>query len=420
MSQSGAGAIVIQGARVFDGEAFLEGTPDVVIEGGVITAVGAGAASRLHTGSGTVADGVEVVDATGHTLTPGFIDAHVHLMVQNIGGLDTILKPFSLPFYESVGYMERTLRAGITTARDAGGADLGLKTAQATGLVAGPRLRISVNIIGQTGGHGDHMLPSGLEMPLFGPHPGIPSGVADGPDEVRKATRMMFRAGADQIKICTTGGVLSPTDDPRHSQMTLDEIRAVVAEAEAQESYVLAHAQGAAGIRNAILGGVRSIEHGIYLDDETIQLMLDHDVALVPTLVAPLSVLRTSESGRTMNERVLAKAVAVVEIHKAAISRAVSAGVRVVFGTDTGVGTHGENLAEFALLAECGMSLEGVLTAATSASAQLVAPDLKLGRVAQEHVADLVLLDRELTSTADLTDIDQAVTAVFQDGARVL
>lgn len=420
MGQPGAGPIVIQGARVFDGEAFLEGSADVVVEDGVITAVGVGAASRLHTGSGDIPDGVEVIDASGQTLTPGFIDAHVHVMVQNVGGLDAILKPFSLPFYESVGYMERTLRVGITTARDAGGADLGLKTAQATGLVAGPRLRISVNLIGQTGGHGDHMLPSGLQMPLFGPHPGVPHGVADGPDEMRKVTRMMFRAGADQIKICTTGGVLSPTDDPRHSQMTLEEIRAVVEEAEAQESYVLAHAQGVSGIRNAIRGGVRSIEHGIYLDDETIQLMLDHDVALVPTLVAPLSVLKTSESGRTMNERVLAKAIAVVEIHKAAITQAVAAGVRVVFGTDTGVGTHGENLAEFALLAECGMSLEGVLTAATSGSAQLVAPDLRIGRVAEGHVADLVLLDRELTSTAHLTDIDQAVTAVFQDGGRVL
>lgn len=421
MVQSGTGAILFRGARVFDGERFLAGTPDVVVEEGVITAVGTEAARALQTGADGLdgADGAEVVDAAGRTLTPGFVDAHVHLMAENIGGLDVILKPFSLPFYESVGHMERTLAVGITTVRDAGGADLGLKVAQATGLVAGPRLRISVNIIGQTGGHSDHVLPSGTDLPLFPTHPGCPSGVGDGPDEMRRLTRLMFRAGADQIKICTTGGVLSPADDPRHSQLTVEEIRAVVEEAQAQESYVLAHAQGTSGIRNAILGGVRSIEHGIYLDDETLQLMLDHDVFLVPTLVAPASVLRTAESGRTMNERVLAKAHAVVEIHRAAIERAVTAGVRVAFGTDTGVGRHGENLAELALLAACGMSLEAVLAAATSVSAELVAPDLRIGRVAEGYLADLVLLDRSLTTTADLAGIDRSVSAVFQSGVRV-
>lgn len=269
-----------------------------MVEDGLITAVGQDAATRVTGTDGSPASGVEVVDAPGHTLTPGFVDAHVHLMVENLGGLDVMVKPFPLPFYESVGFMERTLAVGITTVRDAGGADLGLKTAQANGLIAGPRLRISVNLVGQTGGHGDHLLPSGIEMPLFPHHSGCPSGVADGPEEVRKTTRKMFRAGADQIKICTTGGVLSPADDPRHSQMTLDEIRAVVEEAQAHESYVFAHAQGTSGIRNAVLGGVRSIEHGIFLDDATIQLLLDHDVTLVPTLVAPVSVLRTAESGR--------------------------------------------------------------------------------------------------------------------------
>lgn len=416
---AGAGATVIRGARVFDGRRFLEGTPDVVIEAGEITAVGAGAGANIA-GVGHAPGGqAEEIDGAGRTLTPGFIDAHVHMLAENIGDLAAILVPFSMQFYQSVGFMRRTLDIGITTVRDAGGADLGLKTAQATGVVAGPRLRICVNLIGQTGGHSDHLLPSGVEMPLLAPHPGRPAGVGDGPDEMRRLTRQMFRAGADQIKICTTGGVLSPADDPRHSQLTVDEIRAVVQEAEAHESYVLAHAQGTAGIRNAIVGGVRSIEHGIYLDDETIQLMLDRGVFLVPTLVAPIAVLRTAESARGMNERVVAKAGAVIEAHRAAVSRAIEAGVKVAFGTDTGVGPHGTNLEELTLMAECGMSVDGVLASATSVSADLVAPDARIGRVAAGHRADLVLLDRLLDSTTDLAGLDQAVVAVFQAGARV-
>lgn len=411
--------LVITGARVFDGTGFLEGSPDVVVEDGVITAVGHGAADRVRAADGSVPPGIETVDATGQTLLPGLVDAHVHLLAENVGAIEHVLTPFSMQFYDSVRHMERTLACGITTARDAGGADLGLKVAQATGVIAGPRVRISVNLIGQTGGHADHWVPSGVEIPFLAAHPGRPSGVGDGPDEVRRRTRLMFRAGADQIKICTTGGVLSPTDDPRHSQMTLEEIRAVVEEAEAQESYVLAHAQGVGGIRNAVLGGVRSIEHGIYLDDETIQLMIDHDVFLVPTLVAPQSVLRAVGSGRTMSPQVMAKAHAVVEIHQAAVARAVQGGVRIAFGTDTGVGVHGTNLEELSLMADCGMSLEQTLTAATSVSAELVAPDLKLGRVAEEHLGDLVLLDRHLADTTDLQDLRDAVAAVYQSGVRV-
>lgn len=419
MTQSNSKITVIRGARVFDGERFVTGTPDVVVEGAEITAIGAGAGARVESAASEAPELVEVLDASGQTLTPGFVDAHVHLLMESVGDLAAILTPFSLQFYESVRNMRRTLDVGITTVRDAGGADMGLKTAQATGLVAGPRLRISVNIIGQTGGHSDHLLPSGVEMPLMSAHPGRPNGVGDGPDELRKVTRSMFRAGADQIKICTTGGVLSPADDPRHSQLTLDEIRAIVEEAQARESYVLAHAQGTAGIKNAILGGVRSIEHGIYLDDETIQLMLDHKVFLVPTLVAPAAVLRTAKSSRGMSERVVAKAEAVVEIHRAAVARAIEAGVRVAFGTDTGVGPHGQNLEELVLMADCGMSLEAVLAAATSVAAELVAPDLRIGRVAEGHRADLVLLDRPLTTAADLAGLDRAVAAVFQDGIRV-
>lgn len=399
---------------------FLDGAPDVLVEDGVIAAVGDGAGARVRAGDGSTGEGVQTVDASGQTLTPGFIDSHVHLLAENVGSIESVMTPFSMQFYDSVRHMERTLACGITTARDAGGADLGLKVAQATGVIPGPRLRISVSLIGQTGGHADHWVPSGIHLPFLSEHPGRPSGVGDGPDEMRRLTRLMFRAGADQIKICTTGGVLSPTDDPRHSQMTVDEIRAVVEEAHAQESYVLAHAQGVHGIRNAVEAGVRSIEHGIYLDDDTIQLMIDHDVYLVPTLVAPQSVLRAVENGRTMSERVLAKAHAVVEIHQQAVARAVEAGVRVAFGTDTGVGVHGTNLEEFALMAQCGMSLESALAAATSVAAELVAPDLQIGQVAEGYLADLVLLDRPLNDVGDLTDLHQAVAGVYQSGVQVL
>lgn len=403
---------VLRNGHVFDGERFLPGPADVVVRGTTIEAVGPGAGDAAEYADATV------VDCSGRTVLPGMIDLHIHATTSNPGSIQAVAEPFSLQFYESVRNLEATLRAGITTARDAGGADLGAKQAIESGLVKGPRLRLAISIMSQTGGHGDFWLPSGVDSPALGPHPGRPSGIADGVEEVRKVTRRLLRAGADQIKICSTGGVLSPTTDPRHSQFTTAEIAVIVEEAGLQGKYVMAHAQGTAGIINALRAGVRSIEHGIYLNDEAIQLFLDNNAYLVPTLAAPKAVIRKGESGTSgLPQQVIDKAKRVAEDHRLSVARAVEAGVRIAMGTDSGVGVHGENLEELALMADAGMTLEQVLAATTSVAGELITPEHSVGRLAPGYLADAVVLDGLLESADQLPRLRSMVGQVYKEGA---
>ena len=181
--------------------------------------------------------------------------------------------------------------------RDAGGADLGIKQAVLDGLTPGPRMQISLSMLSQTGGHGDGWLPSGQTLDFILGHPGVPNTIVDGPDEMRRAVRELVRMGADVIKVATSGGVLSPRDDPRHAHFRPAELDVLVEEATAAGIWVMAHAQGADGIKNAVRAGIRSIDHGVYLDDEAIELMKARGTYFVPTLVAPQGVLDAVDAG---------------------------------------------------------------------------------------------------------------------------
>lgn len=401
---------VFQNAKVFDGVRFLPGRRDVVVDGGAIVGV-------TESGQGSHDAGDTYVDCTTKTLIPGVIDCHVHLTSAGAGNTSAFHDPFSLQFYNSVDHMERTLKGGVTTVRDAGGTDLGAKVAVETGVIRGPRLSIAVNIMSQTGGHGDFHLVSGAESPFMAPHPGRPSGVADGLEGVQRKVRELLRAGADHIKICSTGGVLSPRDDPKHSQFTEAEIAVIVSEASSQGAHVMSHAQGAPGIKNAVRAGVRSIEHGIYLDDEAIDLMLEHKTFLVPTLQAPQAVIKAAEAGASLPQSVVDKAHSVIEAHYSSISKAHEAGVRIAMGTDAGVGPHGENLEEISLLAGVGLSATEALAAGTSVAAELLGHD-SVGRIAEGALADLVLIDGDL-STEDVRGIENKVSSVYLNGALV-
>ena len=401
---------VFKNAKVFDGTRFLVGQRDVVVDGGVISAITEG-------GQGSHDASASFVDCAGKTLIPGVIDCHVHLMSTGAGDSSTFHNPFSLQFYNSVAQMERTLKGGVTTVRDAGGTDLGAKVAVESGVVRGPRMSIAVNIMSQTGGHGDFHLVSGADSPFMAPHPGRPSGVADGLEGVQRKTRELLRAGADHIKICSTGGVLSPRDDPRHSQFTEAEIAVIVAEAASQGAHVMSHAQGAPGIKNAVRAGVRSIEHGIYLDDEAIDLMLANGTFLVPTLQAPQAVIKSAEAGSALPQSVVDKAHAVIEAHYASITRAHEAGIRIAMGTDAGVGPHGENLEEISLLAGVGLSTAEALAAGTSVAAELLGHD-EVGRIGEGALADLVVVDGDL-SIEDVRGIENRVSSVYQGGELV-
>jgi imidazolonepropionase-like amidohydrolase len=396
---------VFAGGLVFDGSGADPAPADVVIEDGRIVEVGSGL------------DGDDAVDCSGTTLLPGLFDCHVHVTVTNVGLLHRVQEPFSYQFYEAARNLSRTLDVGITTVRDAAGADLGIKRAVADGLIPGPRMQISVNLITQTGGHGDGWMASGHCVPLNLPHPGRPSGLADGPDEMRRTARTLLRAGADVLKVCTTGGVLSPGDDPRHAQFTPAELDVLVAEAALQGRYVMAHAQGTEGIKNAIRAGIRSIEHGIYLDDEAIELMLERGTWLVPTLVAPVNVTRMAEAGVGLPDAVIQKAKEVAEIHGESVRRAIEAGVRVAMGTDSGVGAHGTNLEELPLMAERGMSPGQVLAATTSSAARLLGYDGELGMLAPGHRADVVVVSGD---AFDLEGLTGNVREVWKDGAQVV
>lgn len=401
---------LVTNVALFDGETFKDGTYDVRVENGRFSAVEP---------AGTLAkrESETVVDATGHTMTPGIIDCHIHSLVNNAGSLEGFTEPFSLQFYRGVENLRVTLEAGVTSARDAGGADAGVREALERGLVRGPRLKVAVTIMSQTAGHGDGMLPSGACTPMLMAHPGRPSGVADGVAGVQVKTRELIRAGADHIKICSTGGVLSAADDPRHSQFTVDEISTIVAEATAQGRRVMSHAQGTAGIKNAVLAGVASIEHGIYLDDETIDLMLERDCVLVPTLQAPLAVIRAAEAGVPIPEPMVEKSRRVAERHRESVAKAHQAGVRIAMGTDAGVGIHGQNLEELELMAGVGMNTAEVLRASTANGAELMDDD-SVGRVRVGHHGDFVLFEGSLEEhgVGQLRSVEKRV---FQGGVAV-
>ena len=272
------------GGLVYDGTTAAPAEGDVLVEDGRIVDVGPGL------------DGDEAVDCSGGFVSPGFFDCHVHVVMDTPSFHGDDREPVQPAVLQRRREPEKTLAAGVTSVRDAGGADLGIKTAVERGMIPGPRMQISIIMLSQTGGHGDDWSVCGAEIPVFLPHPGRPCGVVDGPDEVRKRVRELVRAGADVIKVATSGGVLSASN-PHHGQLRDAEIATMTEEATAAGIHVMAHAQAAAGIKAALRNGVRSIEHGIFLDDEAIELMLETGAWLVPTLQAPREVIAAAEAG---------------------------------------------------------------------------------------------------------------------------
>lgn len=376
--------MIIKNINLIDGTGKdIQRGVDIKVENNVISEI----ATHLN--------GDNIIEGNGQYLLPGMIDSHVHVMLEMEPLERRLATPFSYNFYKAIDHLKRTVDAGVTTVRDALGADLGLKEAVNDGLILGPRLQISVNALTITGGHGDSYTKSGIQLPILQDgYPGLPSGICDGVNEVRKKAREMLRAGADVLKVHATGGVTSATDHPDYTQFSLEELKVIVEEAQFRNNRkVMAHAQGLQGVKQCIEAGIHSIEHGIYLDDEAVQLMKEKEMYLVPTLLAPLSVIEFAEE-LGMSENSIKKSKQVMQDHIDSFKKAHQAGVKIAMGTDAGVFKHGTNLRELELMVEHGMTEMEAIVSSTKTAAECLGYDEDLGTIEVGKKADFILLDQ--------------------------
>jgi imidazolonepropionase-like amidohydrolase len=397
--------IVLHGGRVFDGTGSDPADGDVVIEDDRIVDIGSGL------------DADEGIDVTGRTLLPGLFDCHVHVAFryEDFDEVRVAYTPFSYRFFLLQETLRWYLDQGITTVRDAGGADLGMKRAVADGVLSGPRMKISLTMLSMTGGHADAHLPSGGIAPYAVDYPGMPSPVADGPEALRAKVREVIREGADVIKIASSGGFLSPGDDPKLPHYGQDELEQIVRTAADLGCWVMSHAHGAEGIKRAVRAGVRSIDHGTYLDDEAVAMMLEHGTWLVPTLTAGDTTERlTTEQG--VPEPVKEKLRALGRPELDAFRRAAEAGVKVAMGTDCPVSPHGSNLRELQLMTDHGLTPQQALVAATSSAAELMGLQDELGTLAPGKRGDVVVVEGDPFA---FDTLPQRIEQVWKDGVRV-
>jgi imidazolonepropionase-like amidohydrolase len=398
-------SVVFQG-----GEVFIEGgfrAADVLVEEGRIVDVGTGLT------------GDETIDCADLAVLPGLFDAHIHMGYPSMTLLDLgkalgeAPEAHVLRFHDTA---RKTISQGITTVRDAGGAGYGYKQALDRGYVVGPRMQTAIAMLSMTGGHSDRYMAYG-GAPRDGHYlPGHVDPLCDGVDQCILKTREVIRAGAEVVKISASGGFLSPNDDPRHPNFLQEELDVIVRTAADLGVPVMAHAHGEEAIKRAVRAGVRSIEHGTYLDEEGAAMMAERGTWLVSTMTAADSnqMLATDE---TIPAEIRAKFAAIGTPERDAFAMAVDKGVRVAMGTDCPVAPHGTNLRELELMAGHGLSSEQALVAATSSAAELMGLEGRLGAIETGKIADLVLVSGDPLSFSDLTD---RVEQVWKDGIQVV
>ncbi len=367
----------------------------------------------VENGYSTIGPNDKTIDLKTKTVTPGWIDAHVHLSHET--NPNRYLETFQLNdadyAYRSVLFSKRTLMAGFTTVRDAGGdVVLSLKKAINQGLIEGPRIFAAGTPIGSTGSHGDPT--NGYRSDLMG-DPGPHVGVANGVDECIKAVRQRYKEGSDVIKIMATGGVLDVSTNGSGAQYTEEEMKAIVQTAGDYGLKVMAHAHGAEGIKRALRAGVISIEHGTLMDDECIELFKKYNAWYVPTIIAGKSVSDSAKIPNYYPPVVAKKAIEIGPKLQSTFAKACKAGVKIAFGTDAGVYKHGMNWLEFTYMIEAGMKPMDAIKAATINAADLLGMKDQLGTIEVGKLADIVAVDGD-----PLTDskVFGKVIFVMKDG----
>lgn len=357
----------------------------------------------------------KLIDLKNRTVMPGLIDMHVHMESETKkGGVADrfIMNPADIAF-ESLKYARTTLLTGFTTVRDLGGSgvNIALRNAIAKGQVIGPRIFTSGKSIATTGGHADPT--NGYRKDLMG-DPGPKDGVINGTEDAYQAVRQRYKDGSDCIKITATGGVLSQAKDGANAQFTIEEVKAIVTAAKDYGYMVAAHAHGAEGIKRAVLGGVNSIEHGTFLDDEGIALMKQHGTWLVPTITAGKSVADSAKIPGYYTDLVTPKALATGPQIQSTFAKAYKAGVKIAFGTDAGVFMHGKNWLEFVYMHEAGMPVMEAIQSATISAAELLGAGDRLGSIEKGKLADIIAVEGDPTRDVKVMG---KVSFVMKDGS---
>ncbi len=350
---------------------------------------------RIEKGYRPAPAGAEVIDLKNKTVLPGLIDCHVHFEFEQsrTSYNEKYVSNDADIAYKAAVYANRTLFAGFTTVRDLGGSgvNISLRNAINSGWTTGPRIFTAGKALSITGGHGDPT--NGARWDLFDP-PGPEEGVADGPDECRKAVRTQVQHGADLIKVCATGGVLSLAKDGKLPHYAEDELVAIVQTARDLGVDVAAHAHGDEGMRRAVDAGVVSIEHGTFMSDATMEAMKTHGTWYVPTLTAGRAVSDSALYAKGFfPEMVRVKALGIGPKIQETLGRAYKKGVKIAFGTDAGVFPHGQNYLEFGYMADAGMSNADILRSATVSAAQLLRFDKRVGSLEPGKFADIVAVE---------------------------